>query len=196
MITIEIKMTPAAADLVKRAGQLTPAAMEGMRAALDQQNALSTGWVQEKYLSFPRNQKPTREGLRVITNKLRGSVRWSAAKISGTVVSGSFGTNVKYAALHEFGGTVQRKARVGRVAGGDLFKTSVGLKTRIAARRLGLEIGKGKRARVASGYGKIGAHAANYPARRMFQRTIADRMGEYEKALSAAVVEGMGKALE
>lgn len=38
-----------------------------------------------------------------VTTHLRASVRWTEAKIEGETVTGSIGSNVRYAAVHEFG---------------------------------------------------------------------------------------------
>lgn len=53
----------------------------------------------KKYLSGPRPEK-----LGVVTGNLRSSIRFSPASILGDKISLTIGTDVKYAAIHEFGG--------------------------------------------------------------------------------------------
>ena len=63
------------------------------------------GWIQRERLSGPR---PVYLG--VITNRLRSSIATSGTVRQGDSLINKIGTNVEYAPIHEFGGTIHRRA--------------------------------------------------------------------------------------
>ena len=81
---------------------------ENIRRELDHQNRLTISHVVATRLNFPRNSTPGMAGLRVITGNLsRGLVAGLVpARQVGDSVIGSIQNNVKYAAIHEYGGTI------------------------------------------------------------------------------------------
>jgi phage gpG-like protein len=82
----------------------------------DCENQLTVAFIQENYLSFPKDGPVQETGLRVISNRLRGSIRATPAEITADGVTSSIGSNVRYAAIHEFGfdGNEQVSAHVRR----------------------------------------------------------------------------------
>ena len=63
-------------------------------------------FITEKYLSGPRPEK-----LGVITGRLRSSIKFKVEQ-SDNVISIRFGSDVPYAAIHEFGGDAGRGGKV------------------------------------------------------------------------------------
>lgn len=93
--------------------------MEVLRKALEEQMWYTVGHIQAKYMSFPKDGPPMPNGLRVQSNRLRGSQRQASGinqrgmgnerpVVNGTRIYTSIGSNVRYAGVHEYGfdGTV------------------------------------------------------------------------------------------
>ncbi len=183
---ITIKFTPSAEALLARYDALPSRVPLAMAAAMDRQNQLTIAYTTKTYLSFPRNQPPVLNGLRVITNRLRGSIRATKTVINGQSISSTIGSNVRYAAVHEFGGTftVQRKGGIVRLktdSVGNLLRQGPNGQLAIFARK------KSKRAKEV----QFGPHTytVTYPERMPIRRGIADQSGAYTDAISAAVVK-------
>jgi phage gpG-like protein len=113
--TIQITFTPQAQAVLNRLQTLTPRILSAMARGMNEANEITVGVIRRDFLSYPKNGPTVPDGLRVITNRLRGSIRATKAVINGTTITSSIGTNVKYAALHEFGGTVKRVLKAGSV---------------------------------------------------------------------------------
>ena len=188
---IGFELSPKAQKLI---GSLRTAPMEAPRAiaaAMDKQNVLTVSHIQRAYLSFPKGGPAVAIGLRVQSNRLRGAAWASPAVVSGATVASAIGDNVKYAAIHEFGGTIHHPARAGKV--------------RLKTDARGNLVGQRKNARLAvfarAGHKRakeVAYRAEAYdvvmPARRMFQRGITDRSEAYSRSVSAAIVAAMGGA--
>jgi len=127
-----------------------------MAAAMNDENQYIVGSIQENKLSESGSTT-----LAVRSNRLRKSVRATKPVINGTSISSSIGTNVKYAAVHEFGTgpfTIRPKNK-------KALRFSVG---------------------GAFHFAKQVRHPG-FPARRMFGSAIEEREAEYNKAMSAAI---------
>jgi phage gpG-like protein len=151
-----------------------------IKTALDATNEETVGVIQEQYLTGPRPEK-----LGVITNRLRRSIRRSAAQIVGESVLSSIGTNVEYAAIHEFGGTIRRVTKPGTVrlrtdARGELQRNSRGGAI-FASRKL-------KRARTVAYQGGQ-SYQIEIPERSFIRRGLEDQAPAYTARLSAAIVQ-------
>ena len=154
---------------------------------LDYQNQLTVSVIQAKYMSFPRQGPSTLEGLRVISNRLRGSIRASSALVTAQGVVSAIGSNVVYAAIHEFGydGPEQVSAHVRHRYSMQSFKFG----------------GRASRHNVRGGDIEVRGFTRqmHMPARAPIQHGIEDRLPEYGPALSDTVMgfwkkgEGGGK---
>jgi phage gpG-like protein len=154
---------------------------------VDRQNELTVSHIQRKYLSFPFTKKTggrvskqptTLEGLRIISGRLRGSIRRTTATVQNDSVTAAIGSNVKYAGIHEFGGRIQMPARArrihfieGKFASEKSFKRH--LKKFTGAKRL-------------IAYGR--PYTINMPERSYLRRGIADRQEATGKGVSRAIV--------
>lgn len=169
----------------KLAEKLDPARLlAATMRAIDKQNLETVSLIQRKYLNFPRVGPTTPEGLRNRSGSYFRSLHASPAAIVGGAVVAGIGTNVtkngfSYPALHEFGGTVKRKERVGSVRlrtdkEGNLVRQVNG-KLAVFARR------KDKRTKAVAFVAV--AHVATYPARAPIQKGIKDCLPKYEAAI-------------
>ena len=144
---------------------------QAIAKAMDKQNKLTVAHIQKTRLS---QRGPETLGVR--TNRLRSSVRRNDAVAQVTadsiVINSSIGSNVKYAAVHEFGfdGVV-----------------TVGAHKR---KKKSLETLFGKRRKVRKADISVGSHSRkmNVAERAPFRRGIHDREVEYGKAISAVIV--------
>lgn len=99
MITLTINET--ASKLLQKAWQGD--VLRGLRATMDEQNELTIGHIRSARMTG-QGPFPVSEGrLGVRTNRLRSSLRKAKAVLRGGAIVGSVGSNVKYAAAHEFG---------------------------------------------------------------------------------------------
>lgn len=133
--------------------------------AIDLQNELTLSTTAEKRLSFSRDKPPTMEGLRMQTGRLRqsfqkGKAIQDAAKAEGETIVSAIGSNVQYAAVHEFG-------FAGSVPVPPHFRLAFGAPIEV----------KGHMRKV------------NLPARRMVQRTLEERKPKYVEALDKAALD-------
>jgi phage gpG-like protein len=171
---LKIELSGEALDLLRSLPSASARAGEAMAHALDLQNELTIGYAQKNKLSGPR---PGVLGVR--TNRLRGSLRRNDATVSGGMIEGSIGTNVEYAAVHEFGfdGDVQVKSFVRNQRSRDLVK------------------GK-KQKLVASGLAFVKAFTRHMhmPERSFIRSSISERLDEYSTALSQAILFELGGA--
>lgn len=90
-------------------------AMAAAAKALDRENVFTVSHIQKDYLSFPRTGPTQSIGCRVITNRLRGSMRATQARIEGDTIKSSIGSNVKYAGIMEEGADFKRTQLAGSV---------------------------------------------------------------------------------
>jgi phage gpG-like protein len=195
MTRVTIRLSDEARRVVARYRALPARMLQAVARAMDEQNQLTIGVMVEKRLSFPREMPPTPDGLRVITNTLRKSVLARPVEVgAGGVVRSSIGSAVRYAALHEFGGVAQRPEHTRRgpprVSLGSGATLSVGAAVRagILTARGAVRRGDRNTRLIGGGVVRVRAHTAAYPARAFVRRTLEERVGEYGRAMSEAIV--------
>lgn len=183
---VTITFSPQAEKTLADVKAFPQAVVRAVIAALNDENGRTVAHVQRAYMSFPKHEPTTLEGLRAVSNRLRNSVSASKAQQSGSnTITSSIGSNVKYAAIHEFGGVIQRTVKPGSVR---LRTTAAGELMRQSSGRLAVFAKKShKRVEVVSFPGGK-SYSITMPARAPIQRGIADRVEDYRSALSAAVL--------
>lgn len=106
MIKISIK------GIQELAKKLDPVTRERVLIhSLNQAGEHLKGWIMRSKLSAPPGKSATM--LHAITNRLRSSIAQNTltAQREGTKLVKRIGTNVIYAPIHEFGGTIERYSR-------------------------------------------------------------------------------------
>ncbi len=101
---ITIQFSPRAQQLMANLSDLR-GVQNGIRRGVDLALQETVGVIQRQFLNYPSGGPTTPEGLRHISGRLFKSVRATKAVISGDTVTATIGSNVKYAAVHEFGFT-------------------------------------------------------------------------------------------
>ncbi len=171
-MNLNIEISEEGKQLIGSMANRGGAADRALAHALDLQNELTIGMAQRDKLSAAG---PTTLGVR--TGRLRQSITRTNAIITGHTIEGSIGSNVTYAAAHEYGfdGEVQVRAFVRRNPRRDLF----GVKKR-------------KLSAAGISYVKSFSRHMHLPERSFIRASIAERLQDYDEALSKAVVDALG----
>jgi len=170
--TIKIQLTPEAEQAIRESKTLPFRISAGIAGALDKENQLTVSLIQSKYLSFSKGGPVNPIGCRVISNRLRGSLRASPATIQGNAIVSAIGSNVKYAAAQEFGFE------------GD---ETVSPHTR---KNVKLQTVFGKRRKIRGGDIGVRSYTRHMKlaGRGFVRRGLADRTANYTASISAAIV--------
>lgn len=183
-----------------------PRVLDRIAKALDRQNELTIGATVRDRMSFPNTGPAQPDGLRVQSGRMRKSLNRALAVLSGDRLLSSIGSNLAYFGPHEFGfnGSVNVRSfqralpRRVRFSDGETGTLAYAFGAGLINKK-GRVTREGKKADIGVTQGKgtatVKAHTrkVDMPARRMVQRTILARMGEYSSALSAAVVKGASR---
>jgi hypothetical protein len=178
-----INLTSNAQAVIRRTEQYPGTMLRAVAAALDLENEYTLALVQTKRLSFPREGPTTLEGLRHISGRLKKSMRrgesdniFSDAKVSGSRVLSSIGSNVRYAGVLEegFSGEVSVKGH---------------MRTRTVVKEF-LRLGKRRFLKAKQRDVEVWGHTRqmNITGRHYLRRSVEERADEYSQAVSAAVV--------
>lgn len=174
LVQIKLTVSPEAKALLARMKNRT-GAMRAAAGAMDDENSFTVSHIQARYLNFPPGSSRPAIGLRWKTRRLFTSIRANKATATSTTVKSAIGSNVKYAAIHEFGGTTRPHV---------------------------IEAKKGKALKFIKGGQTFLRRRVNHPgsrftARKFVQTGINDRLADYGQSMSAAIVkfwkEGEGK---
>lgn len=180
---ISMTITPQALDALRRLRRFPG---EWIAHAMGIENELTVARIQRTKLS---RRGPDTLGVR--TGLLRRSVHPAAPMISGTSVISGIGSNVRYMAPHEFGidRDVQVRAHSRHGGAGDTFKVGKDwAMTRSQARKRGLD--PRNLTRTAMGFAQVSAHSRHMilPARAPIRRSIQERIANYGRAISEAIM--------
>lgn len=150
-------------DATKALERLEPAKiLPRLARVIDYQNQLTVAHIQRDYLSLPKDGPTSMDGCRVITNRLRGSIRAQKSTLDGNGIRSSIGSNVVYAHILEEGGNTPPHKIVARnakaLAFNGIFRRSVN---------------------------HPGSHIEG---RHYVRRGIADRIQVYNRALSLTIL--------
>jgi hypothetical protein len=177
------------ARLQDRAG-----ALAAMAKAMDIENQITVRDIHRLYLSFPSNGPTSPIGCRAVTQQLRSSLHHSAARVTGDTITGSIGSALDYAAVQEFGATINRTVKAGTVK---LRTTASGALLRQAGGRLAVFAGAqhSRFRETPIKESKVGKkYQIKIEGRGFVQRGIRDRQGDLATAMRAALVEFLGGA--
>jgi phage gpG-like protein len=180
-MSLTITLSPKAQALLAAAPQWPTAIKQGIRKALNYELGLAVGYIQRKKLS---QRGPTTLGVR--TNRLRSSVWQQPAAIAGDVIVAAIGSNVRYAGVHEFGGTFTRTSKAGSVR---LKADSSGNVQKRGNLATFAKRGAKNVKTVSFAGGK--SYSVTVPARAPFRTGLQERSPNISRALSNAVVTAL-----
>lgn len=150
--------------------------------AMDEQNLYTIAHITEERLTGKGPFSPAQHKLGVKTGRLRSSLRATPSTVSGKMVTSAIGTNVKYAGIHEFGGTFKRKTVGGVVrlrtdTKGNLIRGKTG----------GAVFAKKTQKRAVEKLFLFKSPTITFPARAPIRTGIEDCVPSYGGAISAAI---------
>lgn len=187
-----IQFSPTGLRVLQRLDRAPVELQARLMRVVDEQNQYTIAHVQLRFLSYPRDLIGPVDGLRVRTNRLRGSLWAAKARLAGGHLLSSIGTNVNYAGVHEYGfdGQIQVRAFTRKAKALNHYRVlqlqpEIDMSTGRITRRA-----RKKRELVASGIVRVKAHTrhAHYAERAPIRRGIADRIPAYGVALEGAAV--------
>lgn len=109
--SVTITFTSEALAVLARFATLPERVLVALKEGLDEQNQYTVAHIIRARLTGKGPFPPDQGRLGVRTGLLRRSVRATPAIIVGQTVTATIGTNVKYAGVHEFGGTLLIKRK-------------------------------------------------------------------------------------
>ena len=191
---IKIELTPEAQAILKDLNMAPEWIMPAIAKGMDQANLFAVSAIQRDRLTGKGPFPVSDHKLGIRTGRLRGGLWASPTTTSGTEAETGIGDNVKYAAIHEFGGVIHHKARTGTAR----------LRTDRAGNLL-RQIGFGNLAIFARGSHKraknvdytAGEHDVTIPERAPIRTGIRENLDDYGKTVSdaiCAVWKGRGAA--
>lgn len=182
---ISINLTDEARAVLAAVKTLPARTLREIAKAIDFENQLSVAHIAAEHLTgqgpFPVEQH--RLGVR--TNRLRSSLRASEATIEGQSVESGIGSNVIYAAVHEFG---VRFIRAGRTGTTRLRTDAKGNLLRQAGHPHLAVFAKSSHSRAKEVAFTSQSHAVEIPARAPITTGIEERTEDYTQAVSKAVL--------
>lgn len=187
--TITITASAETQDYLQRLKGQPQRIARAICAGMDAANQLAVANIQEKHLTGVGPYPVEEHRLGVRTNRLRGSVRASATRqVSERQYESAIGSNVIYAAIHEFGGVIHRKAAVGKVrlktdAGGRLIRQANHPHLAVFAKT-----GAKRAKEVAT---KTDAYDIHMPARAPFATGIRESLPVYNEEIARRLAAAM-----
>jgi phage gpG-like protein len=183
-----ITLSEEAKRVLQKLENLPERTLQAIASAIDLENSYTIKHIQEHRMNAPFDRPPLPPSMgimRHISGNLKARMWARKSVITNRGVESSIGNNIKYAGIHEFGGTINRRVSPGLVrlrttATGELVRGSKG----------GAVFAKKTHSRVREVAFTGGTeYTVNIPARRPIQRGIEDRMKDYEEAILKSIVE-------
>ena len=180
-------------DLIERMRRAPELVLPAIARAMDEQNQLTVAHIQARRMSG-QGPYPVEEH-RLGVGTRRGSRLWKSLRASKAVVTGGevqsgIGSNVKYAGIHEFGGTIHFPPRAGSVR----LRTSKAGALLLQPGRRGAIFAKASHARARTVAYQSKGHDVTMPARAPITFGIKDRGPAIGDAIIAAAIAALGGA--
>lgn len=186
---IKIVLDAPAQAVVARMQSLPMRVLQDIASAMKKENQFTVSHIQAEHLTGQGPFPVEEHKLGVRTNRLRSSARATDPVISGQHIDSAIGSNVIYAAIHEFGGRINKPARQAKIrlrtdARGNLVRQMANTNLARFARS------DHKRARETTV--AVAAHSIDMPERAPFRTGIQECRLNYTKSISAAMIKSWG----
>jgi hypothetical protein len=189
-VNVQITLSPEALATAKKLEAMPGALPAAIAAGVDKGNEYAIAKIQREHLTGKGPFPPAEHRLGVRTNRLRSSLTRTPAVIAGQVISSSIGTNVKYAAIHEFGGVIHKPARSAKVR--HRITASGALMRNLKHSNLAM-FAKKKHTRAREINVMIPAHDITMPERAPIRTGLAASGDIYKKAIGRAINDAWNK---
>ena len=185
-VQVQITLTKEAEQIVRKLQTLPVAVMKAIAAGMDKANQFAVGRIQKDHLTGTGPFPVELHKLGKRSSRLLGSVNASPAVVEGETVRSGIGSNVSYAAIHEFGGRIHKErstkfVRLKTDARGNLVRNLKG----------GAIFAKKKHNRFKSVRAVVPQHDINIPERAPFRTGIAEAAPDYRREISRAIIAAM-----
>lgn len=162
-----------------------PAVMaQAIRGAMDIQNQATVTHILATRMSGKGPYPAEQHRLGRVTSRYAQSLQAFPAQIEGDQVISSIGSNVKYAAIHEFGAEFQRTVKPGTVR----LRTDRAGNIALRGGRLATFAKSTHKQAKEVAYAGGSSHLVKIPARAPVTTGIEDRLPEYGRAFSRAII--------
>jgi phage gpG-like protein len=168
---MQIELSPEAQSFIGNLQQFPEKILLALKRGLDRATPIVASRIQAQRLTGQGPFPVEEHMLGQVTGLLRQSVRFTEAVITGDTVTSSIGSNVRYAAVHEFGFDGQVNVR-------PFFRKHRGRDQFAKIERVAKKTGRRYKAtvKIATGVEGVSAHTRHMkiPARAPFRYGIAD----------------------
>jgi phage gpG-like protein len=189
---INMEFGPEAKLFIEKLQAFPEVLMPAMRRGIVEGAELAAGRIQQQRLTGAGPFPVEDHALGVVSGRLRQSVRVAAGNIEGNMVTASIGSNVRYAAVHEFG-------YEGEVRVKPFFRKYRGRDRHAEVQRVSQKTGRRYKTKIktASGVSQVKAHTRHMkiPARSPFGYGLADSEQLIVNAVTSQLEEAV-KSLE
>jgi len=190
-VGVQVKISSEAEGLLLRLGNqpgLMRALTREMEVQMDGDDGLRTHIITKHLNAQPHPSDPSNHELGRVTSRLANSV-YATTESTATTVDGHIGSNVAYAAIHEYGGTIKRVLLAGSVRlradrKGNLLKGVSRF-----ARKADSSKGKAHKQFVNVPFAGGKRYETVMPERAPFRTGISEKIDDMGKGLSEAVVD-------
>ena len=110
---VKIELTPQAEEILRHVTDMPQSMLVDIAKGMQHTNVLLVSRIQEERLTGQGPFPVEEHRLGVKSGRLRGSLNSGPVTIADNKVESSVGSNVKYAAVHEFGWVIHHEASVG-----------------------------------------------------------------------------------
>jgi len=190
-VGVQVKISSEAEGLLLRLGNqpgLMRALTREMEVQMDGDDGLRTHIITKHLNAQPHPSDPSNHELGRVTSRLANSV-YATTESTATTVDGHIGSNVAYAAIDEYGGTIKRVLLAGSVRlradrKGNLLKGVSRF-----ARKADSSKGKAHKQFVNVPFAGGKRYETVMPERAPFRTGISEKIDDMGKGLSEAVVD-------
>ena len=187
---VKIELSEAAKDILRHVTEMPQSMLGDIAKGMQKANVMLVSRIQAERLTGQGPFPVEEHKLGVRSGRLRGSLHAGGVTIADNRVESSIGSNVKYAAVHEFGGPIHHEASVGSVRlrtdrAGNLLRQGVNPHLAVFARA--------RHKRVKTVRWSADAHDVMMPERAPVRTEIANCLGWYAATISNVIEDSWEK---
>lgn len=183
---IKIELSAEAERILRHVTDMPETMLKDIAKGMNRGNALVVAKVQQERLTGIGPFPVAEHRLGVRSDRLRAALRGGDVTLGNGRAESSIGSDVKYAAIHEFGGRIHHEARAGSVR---LRTNAQGELLRQAGHRHLAVFASAKHKRAREVVFESGAYDVEMPERAPVRTGIREHLGEYGEMVSAAIQE-------
>ena len=189
---VKIELSEGAKEILRHVTDMPNSMLVDIAKGMQKANVMLVSRIQMERLTGQGPFPVEEHKLGVRSGRLLGSLHAGDVTIADNRVESSIGSNVKYAAIHEFGGTIHREASVGSVRLKTINKRGT-LARQEGFPHLAVFAGKGVKKRFKTVRWSADAHDVVMPERAPVRTGIPCHLAEYGQMVSQAIEDSWEK---